>query len=199
LAFGGCGLLYQIGLTGFGNQSNWFWWNRSGQFWEQAWPVCAQSWHLFWGSLHICRGSSCMLWWFVLFAWAWFCLGCVEPLPFPKGSENCVLQVILLFAFPWLSIACSSFFYSFLFFFLFSLITKCLCCQCTHQGGDWGPRVVQGPVDGRSLVWSVIDNVVWTDSWLSIVAGCSLTGVGAGAEEVLKVITGEASRCGEDK
>jgi hypothetical protein len=26
--------------------------------------------------------------------------------------------------------------YSFLFFFLFSLIIKCVCCQCTHQGGD---------------------------------------------------------------
>jgi hypothetical protein len=46
----------------------------------------------------------------------------------------------------------------------------------------------------------VIDNVVWTDSWLSIAgAGCSLTGVGAGEEQVQKVIAGEASRCGEDK
>jgi hypothetical protein len=35
-----------------------------------------------------------------------FCLGCVEPLPLPKGSETCFLQVILLFAFLWLSIAC---------------------------------------------------------------------------------------------
>jgi hypothetical protein len=25
----------------------------------------------------------------VLFALAWFCLGCVEPLPLPKGSEIC--------------------------------------------------------------------------------------------------------------
>jgi hypothetical protein len=30
----------------------------------------------------------------------------------------------------------------------------------------------------------VIDNVVWTNSWLSIVGGgCSLTGVGAGEEQ----------------
>jgi hypothetical protein len=29
-----------------------------------------------------------------------FCLGCVELLPLPKGSETCLLQVILLFAFP---------------------------------------------------------------------------------------------------
>jgi hypothetical protein len=28
----------------------------------------------------------------------------------------------------------------------------------------WGPCVVWGPVDGRFLVWWVIDNVVWTDS-----------------------------------
>jgi hypothetical protein len=35
---------------------------------------------------------------------------------------------------------------------------------------------------------------VWTDSWLSIAsAGCVLTGVGAGEEQVRKVIAGEAS------
>jgi hypothetical protein len=28
-----------------------------------------------------------------------FCLGCVEPLPLPKGSETCFLQVISSFAF----------------------------------------------------------------------------------------------------
>jgi hypothetical protein len=47
-----------------------------------------------------------------------------------------------------------------LFSFSFSLITKYVCCQCTHQGGDWGPCVVRGPVDARFLVWWVIDNVV---------------------------------------
>jgi hypothetical protein len=46
----------------------------------------------------------------------------------------------------------------------------------------------------------VIDNVVWTDSWLCISgAGCGLIGVGAGEEQVRKVLAGEASRCGEDK
>jgi hypothetical protein len=46
----------------------------------------------------------------------------------------------------------------------------------------------------------VIDNVVWTDSWLSIAGqGCDLTGVGAGEEQARKVVAGEASRCGEDK
>jgi hypothetical protein len=39
----------------------------------------------------------------------------------------------------------------------------------------------------------VIDNIVWTDSWLSMVgAGCGLTGVGAGEEQARKVIAGEA-------
>jgi hypothetical protein len=46
----------------------------------------------------------------------------------------------------------------------------------------------------------VIDNVVWTNSWLSIAgAGCSLTSVGAGEEQAQKVVAGEAIRCGEDK
>jgi hypothetical protein len=46
----------------------------------------------------------------------------------------------------------------------------------------------------------VIDNIVWTDSWLSIAgASCGLTGVGAGEEQARKVVAGEASRCGEDK
>jgi hypothetical protein len=46
----------------------------------------------------------------------------------------------------------------------------------------------------------VIDNVVWTDSWICIVgAGCGLTRVGAGEEQARKVVAGEASRCGEDK
>jgi hypothetical protein len=46
----------------------------------------------------------------------------------------------------------------------------------------------------------VIDNIVWTDSWLSNAgAGFDLTGVGAGEEQARKVVAGEASRCGEDK
>jgi hypothetical protein len=65
-----------------------------------------------------------------------FCLGCVEPLPLPKGSETCLLQVISFFAFfGFRSLVGVFLFVSFLFF-LFSLFTKCVCCQCTHQGGD---------------------------------------------------------------
>jgi hypothetical protein len=65
--FWGCGLLCEIGLTGLENRSDPFWWNRSDRFWEPDRPVCAQVWHLFRGSMHMCRGSSCMLWRFVLF------------------------------------------------------------------------------------------------------------------------------------
>jgi hypothetical protein len=65
---------------------------------------------------------------------------------------------------------------------------------------EWGPCVVRGPVDGRFLLWWVIDNVVWTDSWLSIAgAGSGLTRFGAGEEQARKVVAGEASKCGEDK
>jgi hypothetical protein len=46
----------------------------------------------------------------------------------------------------------------------------------------------------------VIDNVVCANSWLSIAgAGCGLTGIGAGEEQLRKVVACEASRCGEDK
>jgi hypothetical protein len=46
----------------------------------------------------------------------------------------------------------------------------------------------------------VIDNVVRTDTWLSIAgADCVLTRVGVGEEQARKVVVGEASRCGEDK
>jgi hypothetical protein len=74
--------------------------------------------------------------WLALFVLALLCLGCVKPLPLPKGSETCLPQVILLFAFVWLSIACWNFFCSFLFFFFSLLLLSCGCCQCTHQGGD---------------------------------------------------------------
>jgi hypothetical protein len=46
----------------------------------------------------------------------------------------------------------------------------------------------------------VIDNVVWTNFWLSIVgAGCGLSGGCVGEEQARKVVVGEASMCGEDK
>jgi hypothetical protein len=51
--------------------------------------------------------------------------------------------------------------------------------------------VVRVPVDGCFLVWWVIDNIVWIDSWLSITGvGWSLVGVSAGEEQARKVYTG---------
>jgi hypothetical protein len=84
----------------------------------------------------VCRGSSL---WFSSFGslvcalcLSMFCLGCVESLPLPKGSESCLLQVILVFAFLWLSIACWSFLLVVSFLFLFSLITK-MCVLSMHS------------------------------------------------------------------
>jgi hypothetical protein len=94
------------------------------------------------GSLHMCRGSSCVSLWpcvpLVVFApcVSLFFLGCVDPLPLPKGTGTFLLQVILLFAFPLAFDRLLKFFWSFLLFFLFSCYQTCVCCQCTHQGGD---------------------------------------------------------------
>jgi hypothetical protein len=95
------------------------------------------------------------------FCLSMLCLRCVKPLPLTKGSETCLLQVILLFAFffGFRSLVGGSY-YSFLLFCL-SWVTICVCCQCTHQGGDWGPCEVWGPVDGRFLVWWVTHCVDW--------------------------------------
>jgi hypothetical protein len=55
------------------------------------------------GACMCARGALCVFLSFGLMVCAlylsMFCLGCVEPLPLPKGSETCPLQVILLFAF----------------------------------------------------------------------------------------------------
>jgi hypothetical protein len=65
-----------------------------------------------------------------------FCLGCVEPLPLPKGSETCSsscdLALCLSLAFDHLL----EFLLVVSFLFFFSLFTNHVCCQCTHQGGD---------------------------------------------------------------
>jgi hypothetical protein len=66
-----------------------------------------------------------------------FSLGCVEPLPLPKGSETCSsssdLALCLSFGFQSLVEVSFSRFFSFTFLFGYK---SCLCCQCTHQGGD---------------------------------------------------------------
>jgi hypothetical protein len=57
-------------------------------------------------------------------------------LPLPKGIETCLLLVILLFAFSLAFDCLLEFLLVVSFLFLFPLVTKCVCCQCTHQGGD---------------------------------------------------------------
>jgi hypothetical protein len=70
------------------------------------------------------------------FVRACFCLGCVELLPLPKGTEMFLLQVILLFAFPLAFDRLLKFLLVVSFLFFFSMVTNHVCCQCTHQGGD---------------------------------------------------------------
>jgi hypothetical protein len=156
--------------------------------------------HWFRGSLHVCRGSS--LWFFEL----WF--GGLHSLLEHSFVSDVSSRYPCLRGprFVFFKCSCSLPLFGFRslvgvsFLFIFSRVTLCGCCQCTHQGGDWVPCVVRGLVDGRFLVWWVIDNVVWTNSWLSIAgAGCGLTGVGAGEEQSWKVVVSEASRCEEDK
>jgi hypothetical protein len=55
--------------------------------------------------------------------------------------------------------------------------------------GEIEDRSVRGPVDGHFLVWWVVDNAVWTDSWQRIVGlGCGMIGVGIGEERAQKVL-----------
>jgi hypothetical protein len=123
--------------------------NRPDWFWEPVWPVLVEPvWPVLGtgltglcpelafvqGGVHMCRGSSCLLWSFVLFAWAWFCLGCVEPLPLPKGSETCLLQVILLFAFLGFRSLVRVSFCLFHFVFLFSNYQLCVLSMHSSRG-----------------------------------------------------------------
>jgi hypothetical protein len=74
------------------------------------------------------------------------------------------------------------------FLFLFSLNWLLLCVVNALIKGEIEDWSVRGPVVGRSWLWWVIDNMVWTDSWSSIAgAGCGLICVGAGEEWAWKV------------
>jgi hypothetical protein len=54
--------------------------------------------------------------------------------------------------------------------------------------GEIENRSIRRPVVGRSWLWWVTDNAVWTDSWPSIAgAGCGLSCVDAGEERAQKV------------
>jgi hypothetical protein len=121
------------------------------------------------GSLYVCRGSSLFISSFGLMVLCslfelGFCLGCVESLPLPKGIETCLIQVILFFSFS-LAFDCLLEFLLVGFFFSFSLwLPKCVCCQCTHQGGDWGPVWFENR-------WMVAS---WYDERLTMLCGLPL-------------------------
>jgi hypothetical protein len=103
------------------------------------------------------------------------------------GDRDLLSQVILFWLFfgfwslVW--VRCSFLF----FFFFYELVTMCVFNALIK--GEIEDRSDRGPVDGRSLLWWLINNVVWTDSWPSIAgAGCGLTCVGAGEERARKVL-----------
>jgi hypothetical protein len=198
-----CALVWPMLWTSLTRQS---WADAAAMFCEE---VCIHSFRRgcigLGGSCMCVRGVLCGFWvlfcWCLLVAWACFCLGCVELLPLPKGTKTCLLQVIFLFAFPLAFDHLLEFFFCSFPLFSFSLFGYQMCVLSMHSSrGRLKTCVVWGPVDGHILVWGVIDNVVWTNSWLSIAgAGCGLTSFDANEEQDRKVDAGEASRCGADK
>jgi hypothetical protein len=136
-----------------------------------------------WGSLHLCI-------WELFFAWilvVLFCRWCRALLP--HLEESTILEHFIsvvssrfpclrgprFFSLKWSFLGfCLAFdlllelFLSFLFFFLFSLNWLLVCVVNALIKGEIEDRSFRGPVDGRSWLWWVIDNVVWTDSWSSI-------------------------------
>jgi hypothetical protein len=79
-----------------------------------------------------------------------FCLGCFESLPLPSGTVTCSLK---WFCFGF----CLTFDHLVEFFvrFFFLWIGEYVCCQCTHQGGDWGS---ERPRTGEWLLPSVMSD-----------------------------------------
>jgi hypothetical protein len=78
----------------------------------------------------VCRVSSL---WFSNFIFCGLCslfelacLGCVELLPLPKGTETCLLQVILFFAIPLAFDRLLKFLCSFHFFSFSHMVTVCV-------------------------------------------------------------------------
>jgi hypothetical protein len=114
------------------------------------------------GEMHLFRGSlhSCI--WELFFAWILvelFCRWCWALLPHLEESaisehfisvvsSRCpYLRGSRFFSLKWsflgFCLALDHFFEFFVRFFSFSLFSElvtCVCCQCTHQGGDWGPE-----------------------------------------------------------
>jgi hypothetical protein len=159
--------------------------------------------HLFRGSLHSCI-------WELFFAWilvVLFCWWCRALLP--HLEESAILEHFILvvssrfpclrgprfFSLQWsflgFFLAFDHLFEFWFRFFSFSLFSKLVTCACVVNAlikGEIEDRSVRGPVDGRSWLWWVIDNVVWTDSWPSIAgAGCGLICIGEGEQWAQRV------------
>jgi hypothetical protein len=121
--------------------------------------------HLFMGSLHSCLWELFLAWMLVVL----FCRWCRTLLPHLeesailehfisvvssrcpclRGPRFFLTQVIV----SWLLLGFWSLFWVFSFIsflFIFSLNWLLVCCQCTHQCGDWGPEHLR--TDGRSLL-----------------------------------------------
>jgi hypothetical protein len=111
--------------------------------------------------MHLLRGRlhSCI--WELLFAWilvVLFCRWCQALLPHEESeilkhfvsvvsSRFTSLGGLRFFSLKWSVLDFCwafdhlfEFFVRFLSFSLFSKLVTCVCCQCTHQGGGWGPE-----------------------------------------------------------
>jgi hypothetical protein len=132
------------------------------------------------GDMHLFRGSlhSCI--WELFFAWilvVLFCRWCRALLPHLEESaflehfisvvsSRCpCLRGPRSFSLKWSFLRFFGFWsLVWVFLFLFSLNWLLVCVVNALIKGEIEDRSVQGLVDGRSWLWWVIDNVVWTDS-----------------------------------
>jgi hypothetical protein len=64
------------------------------------------------------------------------------------------------------------FLFRFFSFYLFSELVTCVCCQCTHQGGDWGPE--RPRTGGWSLLAVMSDSQHGVDWLLAEYCRCRL-------------------------
>jgi hypothetical protein len=153
-------LLKKIGWTRFGNRWDRFWLlsmhkSRGSVPWLGGSCICAGRalvWVLPW-----------LLWWFAPLCELAFVSVVLIRCPCLRGPR--------LSSFKW---SCSlpllafdrlfEYLCSFLFFFLFSSVTKCVCCQCTHQDRDWEPVWFEDR-------WMLAS---WCDEWLTTLCGLTL-------------------------
>jgi hypothetical protein len=88
----------------------------------------------------VCRGSSL---WFSSFGFvvqalflSLFCLGCVEPLPLPKGTETCPSSSDLVLCLPFVFLSLVDVSFGCLFSFLFSLVIQMCVLSMNSSRGD---------------------------------------------------------------